>query len=247
MSELTSTALVTGGSRGIGKAIAKRLAADGYLVYITYVSKPELAQEVCSEIESQGGRARSFQLDIGDPEQVQKLFAAEIKDRVRLDVLVNNAGLTKDGLLVRMKKEQWEDVLRTNLSGTFFCLQQAAKIMMRQKYGRIINLSSVTAQAGNAGQANYTAAKSGIIGLTKTAAQELAPRNITVNAVAPGFIATDMTAALPEEVREQYLEKIPGKRFGETDDVAQAVSFLASPQSGYITGQVLGINGGMYM
>ncbi|MFP4657661.1 MAG: SDR family NAD(P)-dependent oxidoreductase, partial [Desulfonatronovibrionaceae bacterium] len=205
MSELQSTAMVTGGSRGIGSAIAKKLAADGYMVYMTYVSKPEPAREVCSEIEAAGGRSQAFELDISDADQVQKFFNREIKDQVRLQVLVNNAGLTKDGLLVRMKRDQWEDVLRVNLSGTFYCLQQGAKIMMRQKYGRIINLSSVTAQAGNAGQANYTAAKAGIIGLTKSAAQELAPRNITVNAVAPGFVATDMTAALSEDLRGQYL------------------------------------------
>ncbi|MFP4167894.1 MAG: 3-oxoacyl-[acyl-carrier-protein] reductase [Desulfonatronovibrionaceae bacterium] len=247
MSELQSTAMVTGGSRGIGSAIAKKLAADGYMVYMTYVSKPELAREVCSEIEAAGGRSQAFELDISDADQVQKFFNREIKDQVRLQVLVNNAGLTKDGLLVRMKRDQWEDVLRVNLSGTFYCLQQGAKIMMRQKYGRIINLSSVTAQAGNAGQANYTAAKAGIIGLTKSAAQELAPRNITVNAVAPGFVATDMTAALSEDLRGQYLDKIPVNRFGTPEDIAAAVSFLASPNSGYITGQVLGINGGMYM
>jgi len=247
MGDLAKTALVTGGSRGIGRAVAERLARDNYLVYLTYVSKPDLAEEVCSEINNKGGRARAFLLDIGDWEQVQIFFANNIKDRVRLEVLVNNAGLTRDGLLVRMKKEHWEDVLRVNLSGTFCCLQQAAKIMMRQKYGRIVNLSSVTAQAGNAGQTNYTAAKAGIIGLTKSAAQELALRNITVNAIAPGFIDTDMTASLPEDVRGQYLQKIPGKKFGSSADIAAAVSFLASPESGYITGQVLGINGGLYM
>ncbi|MFO7817743.1 MAG: 3-oxoacyl-[acyl-carrier-protein] reductase [Thermodesulfobacteriota bacterium] len=247
MGDLAKTALVTGGSRGIGRAVAERLARDNYLVYLTYVSKPELAEEVCSEIKNKGGRAKAFLLDIGDWEQVQNFFAKNIKDHVRLEVLVNNAGLTRDGLLVRMKKEHWEDVLRVNLSGTFCCLQQAAKIMMRRKYGRIVNLSSVTAQAGNAGQTNYTAAKAGIIGLTKSAAQELAPRNITVNAIAPGFIDTDMTASLPENVRDQYLQKIPGKKFGNCADIAAAVSFLASPESGYITGQVLGINGGLYM
>ncbi len=247
MSEKDKTALVTGGSRGIGQEIARQLAADGYLVYLTYVSKPELAREVCSRIEDEGGRAQSFPLDIGDSSSIQEFFAREIKDQVRLEVLVNNAGLTQDGLLVRLKEKQWEDVLRVNLSGTFYCLQQAAKIMMRQKYGRIVNISSVTAQAGNAGQTNYTAAKAGIIGLTKSAAQELAPRNITVNAVAPGFISTDMTSALPEDMREQYLDKIPGKKFGEAEDVARTVSFLASPGAQYITGQVLGVNGGMYM
>lgn len=174
-------------------------------------------------------------------------FKEKIKDQVFLDVLVNNAGQTKDGLLVRMSQEQWQQIINVNLNGSFFCLQQAAKIMMRQKTGRIINISSVTAQSGNPGQANYTAAKAGLIGLTKTAAQELAPRNITVNAVAPGFIETDMTASLNDEVKEKYQSMIPLKRFGSAEDIAETVAFLASPEASYITGQVLSINGGMYM
>lgn len=247
MSDLMKTALVTGGSRGIGRACAIRLAESGYQVFVTYVSRPEPALETCRLIEEAGGGASCFALDIGDQQAIVDFFKEKIKDRVFLDVLVNNAGQTMDGLLVRMNSEQWDRVLRVNLSGSFFCLQQAAKIMMRQKTGRIINVTSVTAQSGNPGQANYTAAKAGLIGLTKTAALELAPRNITVNAVAPGFIETDMTAGLNSEVREKYQGMIPLKRFGSPEDVAGTVAFLASSEAAYITGQIIGINGGMYM
>jgi 3-oxoacyl-[acyl-carrier protein] reductase len=247
MTENERTALVTGGSRGIGKAVALKLARDGYRVLLTYVSKPESADEVCREIESAGGQARAYLLDIGDREAIETFFSDEIKDKVRLDVLVNNAGMTWDGLIVRMKPEQWEKIIRVNLSGAFYCLQEAAKIMMRQKSGRIVNISSVVGQSGNPGQANYVSAKSAIIGLTKTAAQELAPRGITVNAVAPGFIATDMTAKITEDLAAKYLERIPLKKFGTADDIASAVSFLASEGAGYITGQVIGVNGGLYM
>ncbi|MFP4085012.1 MAG: 3-oxoacyl-[acyl-carrier-protein] reductase [Desulfonatronovibrio sp.] len=247
MSDLMKTALVTGGSRGIGRACAIRLAKAGYQVFVTYVSRPEPALETCGLVEKSGGKASAFALDISDEQAIVDFFKEKIKDRVFLDVLVNNAGQTMDGLLVRMNHEQWDQVIRVNLSGSFFCLRQAAKIMMRQKTGRIINVTSVTAQSGNPGQANYTAAKAGLIGLTKTAALELAPRNITVNAVAPGFIETDMTAGLSSEVREKYQGMIPLKRFGSPEDVAGAVAFLASPEAAYITGQVIGINGGMYM
>lgn len=247
MSDLKKTALVTGGSRGIGRACALRLGEAGYQVFVTYVSRPEPAQETCRLVQESGGEAFCFALDISDEQAIVDFFKEKIKDRVFLDVLVNNAGQTMDGLLVRMNIKQWERVLRVNLSGSFFCLQQAAKIMMRQKTGRIINVASVTAQSGNPGQANYTAAKAGLIGLTKTAALELAPRNITVNAVAPGFIETDMTAGLSSEVREKYQGMIPLKRFGSPEDVAGTVAFLASSEAAYITGQVIGINGGMYM
>lgn len=247
MPDTVKTALVTGGSRGIGRACAVRLAKSGYQVYVTYVSRPEPARETCRIIEEKGGRAACFPLDIGDSQAIVDFFKEKIKDRVFLDVLVNNAGMTMDGLLVRMGQEQWEKVIRINLSGSFFCLQQAAKIMMRQKTGRIVNITSVTAQSGNPGQANYTASKAGLIGLTKTAALELAPRNITVNAVAPGFIETDMTSGLNQEIREKYLEMIPLKRFGSSGDVAETVAFLASSGASYITGQVIGVNGGMYI
>lgn len=246
MSELVSTALVTGGSRGIGRCIAEKLAAKGYQVFLTYVSKPAEAEEVAAGIIAGGGKARAFKLNVADAEAVTAFFQAEVKDKVRLDVLVNNAGVTKDGFLIRMKDEDFDQVLSVNLKGAFNCLRESAKIMSRQRTGSIVNITSVVGQMGNAGQANYCAAKAGLIGLTKSAAKELAGRNITVNAVAPGFIETDMTQALAEDIRSQYLEAIPLKRFGSADDIAEAVAFLASRQAGYITGQVLAVNGGMY-
>lgn len=247
MIELTKTALITGGSRGIGRAIALRLAQEGYQIFVTYVSRPELAEAVQEVIESRGGKASTFRLDVGDWPAVSTFFQDQIKDKVRLEVLVNNAGMTKDNLIVRMKPEDWDNVLRVNLTGAFACLRESAKIMMKQRFGRIINISSVVGQMGNAGQANYAATKAGLIGLTKSAAQELASRGITVNAVAPGFIDTDMTAGLSEDVQGVYLERIPMKRFGQPEDIAETVAFLASENAGYITGQVLGVTGGMYM
>ncbi|MBP9943890.1 MAG: 3-oxoacyl-[acyl-carrier-protein] reductase [Desulfomicrobium sp.] len=247
MSELMKTALVTGGTRGIGKAIVKKLAASGYQVYFTFVSRPELAKAVEAEVAATGAIATGFQLDASDWDAVAQFFSEQIKDKVHLDVLVNNAGITKDGLLVRMKREHWEQVLTVNLTGTFICLQQAAKIMVKQRFGRIINITSVVGQTGNAGQANYCASKAGVIGLTKAAAQELATRGITVNAIAPGFIETDMTETLPQDVREKYQARIPLGRLGSAENIADAVAYLASDQAGYITGQVLGINGGMFM
>jgi len=244
--QLMSTALVTGGSRGIGKAIALRLAQAGYQVFLTYVSKPEQAQEVCAAISARGGSAKAFKLDVSDWDQVVDFFKKEIKKKVRLDVLVNNAGITKDGLIMRMHKDQWQQVLDVNLTGCFVCLQQAALIMMKQRYGRIINITSVVGQRGNPGQANYSASKAGIIGLTKTAAQELGSRGITVNAIAPGFIQSDMTAVLSEEVQEKFLSTIPMKALGLPKDIAETAVFLASPEAGYISGQTLGVNGAMY-
>ena len=247
MSELVKTALVTGGTRGIGKAIVKKLAGLGYQVYFTYVSRPELASAVCAEVAAAGGTARGFLLDASDWDAVADFFAAEIKDKVSLEVLVNNAGITKDGLIMRMKREQWEQVIQINLTGAFVCLQQAAKIMLKQRKGRIVNISSVVGQMGNAGQSNYCASKAGLIGLTKAAALELGSRGITVNAVAPGFIETDMTETLPQDVRDKYLERIPLGCLGSAQAIADAVAYLASDQAEYITGQVLGINGGMYL
>ncbi len=247
MTELIKTAVVTGGSRGIGKSVALRLAQDGYQVFVTYVSKPEQAEAVRDAIVSRGGRAETFRLDVGDVDAVGVFFKEHVKDKVRLEALVNNAGMTKDNLIIRMKPQDWDVVLRVNLTGAFACLQEAAKIMVRQRYGRIINISSVVGQMGNAGQANYAASKAGIIGLTKSAAQELASRGITVNAVAPGFIATDMTSGLSEEIQATYLDKIPMKRFGQVDEVAATVAFLTSESAGYITGQVIGVSGGLYM
>ena len=247
MSEISKVALVTGGSRGIGRTVAERLAADGFEVYFTYVSRPEAAEEVVAGIEKAGGKARAFQLDSGDRDAVAAFFNDEIKGKVSLEVLVNNAGVTRDGLMMRMKDEDWDTVIRINLTGCFAFLKEASKIMGKQRSGRIVNIVSVVGQMGNAGQANYASAKAGLIGLTKSAARELAGRGITVNAVAPGFIETDMTAALPEKAVEALLAQIPLKSLGQSEDIAAAVSFLAGPGAGYITGQVLGVNGGMYM
>jgi len=247
MSDLIRTAVVTGGSRGIGKAVALRLAQDGYQVFVTYVSRSEQAEAVKDAIVFHGGRAEVFRLDVGDMAAIGEFFKDHVKDKVRLEVLVNNAGMTKDNLIIRMKPQDWETVLRVNLTGTFVCLQEAAKIMIRQRYGRIVNISSVVGEMGNAGQANYAASKAGVIGLTKSAAQELAARGITVNAVAPGFIATDMTLGLTEEIQAVYMKRIPAKRFGQAEEVADAVAFLVSEGAGYITGQVIGISGGLYM
>ncbi len=244
--ELVSTAFVTGASRGIGKAIALTLAKGGFQVYLTYVSKPQEAENVVQEIISQGGKAKAFCLNVGDSEAVGKFFQEEIKDKIRLDVLVNNAGITKDGLILRMKDEDFNAVIDINLKGAFTCLREATKIMAKQRFGRVVNIVSVVGLMGNAGQANYAAAKAGLIGITKSAAKEFGSRSITVNAVAPGFIETDMTAKLPEEVKAKYAEAIPLGIFGSVQNVADAVSFLASDKASYITGQVLSVNGGLY-
>lgn len=246
MSELLSTALVTGGSRGIGRAVAETLARAGHQVYLTYVSKPVEAEAVAEGIRASGGRASAFRLDVGDGEAVAGFFHNEIKDKVLLDVLVNNAGITKDGLMLRMKDADFDQVVQINLRGAFLCLREAAKIMTKQRRGSIVNITSVVGQMGNAGQLNYSAAKAGLIGLTKSAAKELASRSITVNAVAPGFVETDMTAGLSDGVRKAYTEAIPLRRLGTAQDIAEAVAFLVSPKASYITGQILGVNGGMY-
>ncbi|MBI5518453.1 MAG: 3-oxoacyl-[acyl-carrier-protein] reductase [Desulfovibrio sp.] len=247
MSDMPKVALVTGGSRGIGRACAERLARDGFEVYLTYVSRPEEAEKTVAAITDAGGEAKAFCLDASNRQAVSAFFTDEIKDKVQLEVLVNNAGITKDGLLIRMKDEDWDRVIQVNLTGAFACLREAAKIMAKQRSGRIINISSVVGQMGNAGQANYVAAKAGLIGLTKSAARELSGRGVTVNAVTPGFIQTDMTAALPEAIVSKMLENIPLGRLGEPEDIAAAVSYLAGPGAGYVTGQVLAVNGGMYM
>jgi 3-oxoacyl-[acyl-carrier protein] reductase len=247
MSDLPKVALVTGGSRGIGRACAERLAKDGFEVYLTFVSRPEEADKAVAAIAEAGGEAKAFRLDASNREAVTAFFSEEIKDKVSLEVLVNNAGITKDGLLIRMKDEDWDRVIQVNLTGAFACLREASKIMVKQRRGRIVNISSVVGQMGNAGQANYVAAKAGLIGLTKSAARELAGRNITVNAIAPGFIQTEMTAALPEAIVSKMLENIPLGRLGRPEDIAAAVSFLAGEGAGYVTGQVLAVNGGMYM
>ncbi len=251
MSEYVKTALVTGASRGIGKAIAERLAKQGLQVFLTYVSKASEAEGVVSSIVAQGGKARAFCLDVGDADAVTQFFADHVKTGVAqgalsLDVLVNNAGVAKDGFLVRMKEADFDAVLQVNLRGAFVCLREAAKIMSKQRHGRIINISSVVGQMGNAGQLSYAAAKAGLHGLTMSAAKELAARRVTVNTVAPGFIETDMTAVLSQEVRDAYAASIPLKRMGTPEDVAHAVAFLASEEAAYITGQILAVNGGLY-
>lgn len=240
------TALVTGGSRGIGRAIATALARDGFQIVVTYVSRPEEAEKTLDSIARFGAAARAFALDVADSRAVGDLFASEIRDRLNLAVLVNNAGITKDGLLLRMKDEAFERVLDVNLKGAFLCSREAAKIMTRKRKGRIINITSVVGQMGNAGQTNYSAAKAGLIGLTKACARELASRQITVNAIAPGFIETEMTAQLDEKTRAAYIESIPLGRLGAVDDVAEVAAFLASDKAAYITGQVIAVNGGMY-
>lgn len=244
-------AIVTGGSRGIGREIALRLAQDGFDVYLTYVSKPELAEAVVREIEQGGGQAKAFLVNSADRAAVAGFFeenvAPAVKNGATLGVLVNNAGITRDGLLMRMKDEDWDMVLDINLSGAFAFVREASKIMLKKRAGRIVNITSVVGQMGNPGQVNYASAKAGLIGLTKAAAKEMAARGVTVNAVAPGFIETDMTDALPEKVRQELLAHIPLGRLGSPADVAHAVAFLASDQAGYITGQVLSVGGGLYM
>jgi 3-oxoacyl-[acyl-carrier protein] reductase len=240
------TALVTGASRGIGKACALALAKAGARVALAARQADKL-EEVAAEIRAAGGEAFVAELDMREAESIRKAIARTAKEFGRIDILVNNAGVTKDGLAVRMKAEDWELVLATNLTGAFIASQQVLMGMMRERWGRIINITSVVGQAGNAGQANYVASKAGLIGLTKSLAQEVASRNITVNAVAPGFIDTDMTQALAAELKERITAVIPLGRLGTAEEVAGAVRFLASDEAAYITGHVLSVNGGMYM
>ncbi len=244
---LPKVAIVTGGSRGIGKAICLKLARQGYTIYFTYVSRDDKAREVCDEIKKLGTKGMSFKLDVSDKEAVTSFFKEHIKNKVFLSVLVNNAGITRDGIILRMSNEDWQRVIDVNLTGTFNFIQEASKIMVRQRYGRIINITSVVGLCGNPGQANYCASKAGIIGLTKAVALELASRQITVNAIAPGFIITEMTKDLDETTKKNYLSKIPLKRLGTTEDVASAVAWLASEEAGYVTGQVISVNGGLYL
>lgn len=241
------TALVTGASRGIGAAIAKKLAARGFMVIINYGHSSAAAEEVKNQIEQAGGQAVLMQGDVSSGDDVDRMFKDIKKTWGRLDVLVNNAGINRDTLLVRMKEDQWDAVLSTDLKSVFFTTKAAASLMMRQRSGSIINIASVVGITGNAGQANYAAAKAGVIGFTKSVAKELAARGIRVNAIAPGFIETDMTDAIPEKIREGMLETIPLRRGGKAEDVANAVAFLASDDAGYISGQVLKVDGGMVM
>lgn len=239
-------ALVTGSARGIGKAIAEGLAQKGVNVVIADVNLEE-ALKTSSEIAGLGVRSQALRLDVSSSKEVTGVFEDIQRNFGRLDILVNNAGITRDGLLLRMKEEDWDLVININLKGAFLCSKEAVKIMAKQRYGRIVNIASVVAFMGNPGQVNYSASKAGIVGLTKTIAKEYASRGITANAVAPGFIMTAMTEALPDNVKEEMKKAIPMGRFGTVMDVANAVVFLSSPDSGYITGQVIHVNGGMYM
>ena len=241
------TALVTGASRGIGRAIALCLAAEGARVAINYAGNVRAAEEVKTAIEAAGGTAILCQADIADSSAVEAMVANVVKEFGTVDILVNNAGITRDTLLMRMKDEDFAKVLDTNLKGVFYCTKAVSKLMMKKRSGRIVNMASVVGLVGNAGQTNYAAAKAGVIGFSKSAAKELASRGITVNVVAPGFIGTDMTAGLPESVKEKMLTDIPLGRMGEPEDVASAVLFLASDQASYITGQVVNVDGGMVM
>ena len=239
--------LVTGAGRGIGASIAKRFASEGAEVIVNYSGNDEAAQKTVDEITATGGQAQKYKCSVNDSESVKVMIDEIIKEFGRIDILVNNAGITKDGLLMKMSEDDFDAVVDTNLKGAFHCIRFVSRAMIRQRSGRIINISSVSGVLGNAGQANYAASKAGVIGLTKSAARELAGRKITVNAVAPGFIRTEMTAVLSEKVKEKAVLQIPMERFGEAEDVAQAVAFLASEQAGYITGQVLCVDGGMAM
>lgn len=241
------TAIVTGGSRGIGRAVSLLLAREGANVAIVYAGNTAAAEETKQQAEALGAAAAVFQCDVADEQAVTDMVKAVKTQFGSVDILVNNAGITRDGLLIRMKEADWQAVLDTNLTGVYHCTKAVSKLMMKQRHGAVINLSSVVGETGNAGQANYAAAKAGIIGFTKAVAKELASRNIRVNAVAPGYVETDMTAGLPDSAKEDMLRSIPLGRPATADDVAQAVLFLASDQACYITGQVLNVDGGMVM
>ncbi|NOR49428.1 MAG: 3-oxoacyl-[acyl-carrier-protein] reductase [Desulfuromonadales bacterium] len=239
-------AIVTGASRGIGRLLAIALAGQGAKVVVS-ARNLEALQKLATEIKAEGGEALAVAGDVAIEDDANDLIKQAVAAYGQVDILVNNAGITRDGLLLRMKDADWDAVLDTNLKGAFHCIRAVAKVMVKQRSGRIINISSVVGEMGNAGQANYCASKAGLLGLTKSVARELAKRNVTVNAITPGFIVTDMTDGMTDKAREALTEQIPLGRLGEAEDVANAVLFLASDQSAYITGQVLGVNGGMYM
>ena len=240
-------ALVTGGSRGIGRAICLKLAEMGALVYINYVSRPEAALETQKLIEKKGGRAESAGFDVSDSSAVTEAVKKIISAGGPIDILVNNAGITRDGLMARMKESDWDAVIDTNLKGVFLCSKIVSRGMMKKKWGRVVNISSVSGFAGNPGQVNYAAAKAGLTGLTKSMAREYGSRNITVNSVAPGYIKTEMTELLADDIREQLMSEIPLGCLGTTEDIAAAVAYLVSEDGRYVTGQTLHVNGGMYM
>ena len=239
------TAVVTGGSRGLGRAICLELARGGANVVLCYAGNEAAANETVAACESLGAKAVAVRCDVSKEDEVKALMGAALKTFGRIDILVNNAGITKDGLLMMMKPEDFDAVIAANLRGAFLCMKAVARQMVKQRYGRIVNLSSVVGLRGNAGQVNYAASKAGVIGMTKSLAKELAGRNITVNAVAPGFIDTDMTAVLPEAAKEALLKTIPMARLGQPEDVARAVAFFAADETAYVTGQVLCVDGGM--
>ena len=247
MTLVGKVALVTGGSRGIGRAIALKLAENGADVAINYAGNTAAAEEVKAAIEQMGRKALLIQCSVADTDGVQAMVNQVVKEMGRLDILVNNAGITRDGLLMRMKEADWDDVMNTNLKGVYNCSKAVMRTMMKQKSGRIVNMASVVGEMGNAGQANYAAAKAGVIGFTKSLAKEVASRGITVNAIAPGFIATDMTRVLSDDQKAEMARTIPLGRAGQPEDVANAVLFLASEGAAYITGQVLNVDGGMVM
>ncbi len=240
-------ALVTGGSRGIGQAVVMALGRRGAHVVINYRANQPAAEKALAELTAQGGRGELSQFDVASELAVEEAVKRIVDAHKKIDILVNNAGVTSDNLLLRMKSEDWEKVVGTNLKGAVLCTKAVSRYMIRQRYGSIINLSSVVGQAGNAGQSLYAATKAGILGFTKAVAKELASRGITVNAIAPGFIETEMTVGLPIAVKEEYLRSIPLGRFGTSDEVAEVVAFIAGPGARYMTGQVIGVNGGLYM
>lgn len=240
-------ALVTGASRGIGRAIAVALAQAGALVVVNYRSNRAAAESTVEQIVANGGRAELSQFDVAVESAVDEAIKKIVDDAGKIDILVNNAGVSSDSLLIRAKSADFDQLIATNLRGTVLCTKAVCRAMIRQRYGRVVNLSSVVGQMGNAGQAAYAATKAGILGFTKSMARELAMRGITVNAVAPGFVETEMTAKLSAQLQEEYLKSIPVGRFGSCEEVARLVVFLTAPEAGYITGQVVGINGGLYM
>lgn len=240
-------ALVTGAGRGIGRAIAKRLAGDGIFVLINYCSSGKEAEEVLKEIQLGGGDGACVQADVSDFARTEEMIKEIIREYGHIDILVNNAGITRDGLLMRMDEDAFEAVIDTNLKGSFFMTKAVSRQMLKQRYGKIINMASVVGIMGNAGQANYAASKAGVIGMTRSFAREVASKGITVNAVAPGFIATDMTEAMTEEAYSSVKKNIPMDRIGTPEEVAEIIAFLAGPQSGYVTGQVICVDGGMCM